>query len=293
MNNIKEEIERIELPLELSHRAALGVKQAKQETRNKKQPKWMLAAVAASILIACAGVSMNSSLVTDAAETLISQFFGSRENLSQTYPDANQEKFDLLELSLSIAEDTLTEKEFHTYSQQMKELVGIKSELKNENRGPNEKEEKRLHQLKSSMYTYENKFALTEARQLASFPVTKPSYTPKDYKQTDQSFAILQEGEEPIVKLSYRKGDSEITIQQLSTNQMADIESQAAGLFKQTTTYSLNGKKFDYASQKGDMDGMRLTVPNKDYKIVLTTTNLTKKEMEKVLLSMVENTDID
>ncbi|PAF33968.1 hypothetical protein CHH69_18385, partial [Terribacillus saccharophilus] len=137
--------------------------QAKMEKKKKKEPKWVLV-VAASILIAGAGLSFKSSQVADAAETLISQLFVSRESLLQTYPDDNPEKLDLTEQSLSIAQETLSKKEFADYTDLMKELVEIKSELEKENRDPSQEETNRLKQIKISMNSYESKFALIEAQ---------------------------------------------------------------------------------------------------------------------------------
>ncbi|PAF20656.1 hypothetical protein CHH49_14050 [Terribacillus saccharophilus] len=286
MNKIRKELEKIEIPQELSNRVTLGITQAKSEEKKKKKPKWIIL-VAASILIAGAGLSFNGSQVTNAAETLLSQLFGSRENLSQTYPDEDPVKFDLMEQSLSLAQENLTDKEFADYTQLMKELVEIKHLLEKEKRDPSGEESLRLKQIKLSMSTYESKFALLEAQQLASFTVTKPTYLPEGYVQSDESFAIFNKGEDPVVSLNYRNKDSVFETQQLNINQTADIELQETGLFLQPKTYSLYGHEFEFISNE-DVSGMRVTVPGNGYKIILTTYDLSKEEMEKVLLSMIE-----
>ncbi|MGJ7922882.1 hypothetical protein [Neobacillus sp. LXY-4] len=45
----------------------------------------------------------------------------------------------------------------------------------------------------------------------------------------------------------------------------------------------------DYLSPKEEWGVMRVTVLEKGYKIILTADNLSKEEMEKVLLSMIES----
>jgi hypothetical protein len=287
MNNLRKELEKIEIPQELNNRVTLGITLAKSEGKKKKKPIWIILA-AASILIAGAGLSFNGSQVTNAAETLLSQLFGSRENLSQTYPDEDPVKFDLMEQSLSIAQENLTEKEFADYTQLMKDLVEIKQVLEKEKRDPSGEESLKLKQIKLSMSTYESKLALLEAQQLASFTVTKPSYLPEGYVQSDESFAIFNKGEDPVVSLSYINEDSVFDTQQLNINQTADIELQETGFFVQPETYSLYRHEFEFISNE-DMSGMRVTVPDKGYKIILTTNDLSKEEMEKVLLSMIKN----
>lgn len=289
MNNIKRELEKIEIPTELNNRAALGVKQAKMEKKRKKRyPKWMLASVA-SVMIISAGYTFGGSYIVDAAETLINQLFGSRENLMQAYPDESQGEFDYFERHLEIAKENLTEEEFTNYSQLFKEQTEIFSRVQKDNREyPNDEEEKRLDQVQESMETYENKFALIEAQRLASYTITKPTYITEGYKQVDENFIIYNEGEEPVVSLNYSDGETFFSTKQMNINQKIDIEMQETGFFEKTESYSLNGFEFDYFYSKEERVGMRVTVPEKGYKIVLIANVLSKEEMQKVLLSMVE-----
>lgn len=291
MNNIKQALEKVEIPKELSSRVALGVKQAKMEKRKRQNPKLMLASVAAVIIIGTA-LSFGGSHLADAAESIISQLFGSKENLMKTYPDDEPEKFDLIDQSLVVAQETLTEEEFNEYTKLMKELVALKSKLQEENREPSGKEARRSNQIGELMRPYENKFMPIFSQQLASFKFTnKPTYLPEGYKLDFESYGIVNKGEEPVVSFDYRKGESWFNTQQLRINQLTDIEKSEAGLFEKTESYTLNGFQFDYVSQEQSkwLGGLRITVPEKGYKIVLITTDkLSKEEMEKVLLSMIE-----
>lgn len=290
MNNIKQALEKIEIPKELNIRVALGVKQAKMEKRKRQNPKWILASVAAVMIIGT-GLSFGGSHLANAAESIISQLFGSKENLMKTYPDDEPEKFDLIDQSLVVAQETLTEEEFNEYTKLMKELVALKSKLQKENREPSEKEARKSHQLGELMKPYENKFMPIFSQQLASFPLTKkPAFLPEGYKLDFESYGIANKGEEPVVSFDYRNGESWFNTQQLKINQLTDLEKPEAGLFEKTESYSLNGYKFDYVSKEQSqwLGGLRITVPEKGYKIVLITDKLSKEEMEKVLLSMIE-----
>ncbi|MBO0962824.1 DUF4367 domain-containing protein [Neobacillus sp. MM2021_6] len=290
MNNIKQALEKIEIPKDLNSRVTLGVKQAKMERQKRRNPKWMLASVAAVMIIGT-GLSLGGSHIADAAESIISQLFGSKENLMKTYPDDEPEKFDLIDQSLVVAQENLTEEEFNEYTKLMKELVALKSKLQKENREPSEKEANRSHEIKEIMRPYENKFMPIFSQQLASFTLTKkPAYLPQGYELDFESYGIANKGEEPVVSFDYRKGESWFNTQQLKINQLTDLERPGAGLFKKTESYSLNGFQFDYVSKEQSqwLGGLRIKVPEKGYKIVLITDKLSKEEMEKVLLSMIE-----
>lgn len=231
MNNIKQSLEKIEIPKELNSRVSLGVKQAKLEKRKRRNPKWMLASVAAVMIIGT-GLAFGGSQLADAAESIISQLFGSKKNLVETYPDDEPEKFDLIEQSLAIAQETLTEEEFSDYTKLMKELVELKSKLQKENREPSEKKAKRSDQIGELMKPYENKFMPIFAQQLASFPITKkPNYIPEGYKLVFESYGIANKGEEPVASLNYSKGESIFFIEQLRINQLADLEKPESVFF--------------------------------------------------------------
>ena len=74
----------------------------------------------------------------------------------------------------------------------------------------------------------------------------------------------------------------------MNINQKVDIEMQETGFFVKNDSYSLNGFQFDFVSSKEEKVGIRVTVPEKGYKIVLIADVLSKEEMEKVLMSMIE-----
>jgi hypothetical protein len=262
----------------------------KEDKRKQKYPKWMIAS-AASIMIMGTVFTLGGTYIADAAETLINQIFGSRDHLMQAYPEESKEEIDIFEQSLAIAKENLTIAEFNQYSQLLKEQTAIFRKVQKENREyPNDKEEKRLDQIQADMRTYEMKFIPLQAQQLASFPFIKPTYTPAGYKQVYENYHIQNESEEPVVTLDFGNGESEYSTQQVNINQNVDIELEETDFFGKPETYSLHGFQFDYVSSKEDWpwDGLRVTVPEKGYKVIITSDELSKEEMEKVLLSMIE-----
>lgn len=245
--------------------------------KRKKAPIRRNIAVASVMIIGTAFTF--GTYIADAAETLINQLFGSRENLTQAYPDVNKEEFDIFEQGLAIAQENLTEEEFNHYSQLLKEQTEIFSRVQKENREyPNDEEEKRLDQIEAAMQTYKSKFLTIQAEQLASFPFTKPTYIPEGYKQVDERYPMRNGSEEPVVLLNFSNGESEFSTQQLNVNQKADLELKESGFFEKTESYSLHGVQFDYVSSKEKWiwDGMRVTVPEKGYKIIIIADGLSK-----------------
>ncbi|WP_312098239.1 DUF4367 domain-containing protein [Niallia sp.] len=259
-----------------------------REEKQRNFPKWVLASVA-SIMIIGVSLAFGGSHIADAAQSLISQLFGSKENLMQTYPEESQGEIDFFERHMQIAKENLTNEEFKKYSQLYIEQAETWKKINKENRQPDSKEAKRLHEIKELQSTYEKEFALKEAQSFASFPIIKPTYIPDGYEQVDESFAIQKEGEESVVSLDYSDGKSEFSTIQLKINQSVDLEWEEGGFFDQAKPYSLHGFQVDYAppSEEWPWVGMRITVPNKGYRIILTADTMSKEEMEKVLLSMI------
>lgn len=288
MNNIKQELEKIEIPQELNHRVNLGVKQAKIEKKRKKRsPKWTLALIASFIIIIGTGFAYGGPNIADAAQSLIMKLFGSNENIMQAYPDENQEEISYFERHLKIAKNNLSEQEFNDYSQLIKEQTKIWSQVRRENREPNSEEAKRLHEIKEAQLSYTDKFKFTEAQQYASYPIIKPAYIPDDYKQVGNDFPIYNKGEEPVTSFDYSNGENVFWTEQININQTTDLESSFN--FVQTDTYTLNGFNFVYGkSKKMNKNAIKVTVPEKRYKIIIAADTLSKKEMEKILLAMIE-----
>ncbi|QST00859.1 hypothetical protein IMZ31_04610 [Pontibacillus sp. ALD_SL1] len=288
MNDIKEEFEKIEIPDELNSRVASGVQQAKREKKGKKKyPNWVVGAVA-SVIIVGIGSSMGGSYIVDAAESLLNQLFGSKEKVMEAFPEESPEEISFMEQHLEFAEENLTEEEFTNLSDLYKEQAEIWRGVRAENRSPNEEEAARLHEIKGLQFSYENQFALKEAQHLSSYTVTQPTYVPKGYIQTKESFFIKEEGDEPVVTFDYSEGRFGYTTYQQEINQTDDFE-YIWGNLGNTNSYSLKGYEFTFKySEENKETGLRVKVPGQGYKITLLADRLSKEEAEKVVLSMIE-----
>ncbi|RDI41081.1 DUF4367 domain-containing protein [Falsibacillus pallidus] len=280
----KETFDKLELNSEIIH------KPFRTEKRKRRYSSWILA-VAASVLIIGISVAYNGTHIVDAAQSFISQLFGSRENLKQAYPDESKEELDFYEQTLQIAKENLTEKEFNQYSELIKEQTKIHSKVQKEKRKyPNEEEEKRLKQIQKLLQAYEHKIIPIQAQQLASFPFTNPSYLPKGYQLVDKNYISQKPEDEPVVSSNYSDGKSFFWTKQMNLKQKDDLETPQK--IENTESYSLNGYQFKFVTfddESFNMKvGLRVTVPQKGYKIVMLAEELPKQEMEKVLISMIE-----
>ncbi|KAA9022885.1 hypothetical protein [Niallia endozanthoxylica] len=297
MNNIKQELEKIEIPKELNYRVALGIKQANMEEKRKKRysKKWILGSVA-SMMIIGTGFAFAGSHIVDATSSLINQLFGSKEELIQSLPDEPKESLNSFEQHLAFAEQYLSEEEFATYSQLIKEQIKIVSNIQTENRKPNIEEEQRLEELSAAIEIYDAKLntftthTIDEAQQMIDYPITKPTFIPEGYKQVSEEIHTDEShvGKDPIVELKYSKGEFGfwITQQKIDKNQKDELEKRN---FEHTESYSLKEFEFEYVySEDTNVTGMRVFVREKGYKMTMIADILTKEEMEEILLSMVE-----
>ncbi|MEK4669343.1 hypothetical protein [Niallia sp. FSL R7-0271] len=266
-------------------------KQKKLEVkRKKKYPMWMMA-VAASIIIIGTAINFGGTYIADAAETLINQLFGSKEQFEEAYPNESSEEIDIFEQTLAIAKENLTEEEFNQYTQLLKEQTEIFTKVEKEDREyPNEEEEKKLDKIQASMRTYENKIIPIQAKQLASFDFIHPTFIPEGYKQVGENYDLDNLKEEPVFSIEYSNGKSDFWIQQIKIGQKVDMESKEACFFEKSESYSLNGYHFDYVPSKVDwpLNGMRVSFPEEGYKVIVLAHDLSKEELEKVSLSMIE-----
>ncbi|KGP90792.1 hypothetical protein N780_03080 [Pontibacillus chungwhensis BH030062] len=288
MNNIKEEFEKIEIPDELNSRVASGVKQAKREKKKKKgYPNWVMGAVA-SVMIVGISSTLGGSYIVDATESLLNQIFGAKEKVTEAYPEESSEEISFMEQHIEFAKENLTEEEFTHLSDLYKEQAEIWRGVRAESREPDDQEAARLHEIKGLQFSYENQFALKEAQHLSSYTVTQPTYVPEGYSQTKENFFIKNKGDEPVVTFEYSNGDFGYTTFQQEINQTDDFE-YIWNRFENTESYSLNGYEFTFKySEEKKEKGIRVKAPEKGYKITLLADRLSKREAEKIVLSMLE-----
>lgn len=255
--------------------------------KKKRIPKWVIT-TAASVIIIATAIAFSGTYITYAADTLFNKVFGSKEDFSQAYPDESKEEVDFVEQKLlPVAKEVLSEEEFNAYIKLFNEMTEINSTLQKENREENatKEEEKRLDEIYAAMETYQSKFEWVLIQRMVNFTFVKPTYIPEGYTLDEEAFDEPEFGEFDYI-LNYSNGGSSIHTEQANI----DVEIEETGFLEKAQSYSSNGYQFEYAPANEDWSYniMRVTVPEKEYKIIINADELSKDEMDKILLSMVE-----
>ncbi|WP_077301493.1 hypothetical protein [Virgibacillus pantothenticus] len=293
-NDIKRELEEIEIPKELHARAKLGIRQVKHK-RRKRYPKWLIG-VAASLMILGATFTIGNSYIADADGTLIGKIFGSGEQLQKNHPNV-KEYVPRMERHLELAKKVLSKEEFEDYSQLTKEDVEIDTEIVAENRRfPNKEEMKKLDRIQSKIEGYEERIrkltthTLEEAQKMVNYPINRPAFIPKGYELEEETATTGEEhiGEDPVVEIQYRESEGEFGFYTI-IGKIGKTEKNWTKHFDKIDSYQLNGYDFDYGSYvDSNIHEMRVTIPEQGYEIIMSADLLSKEVMEKVLLSMIE-----
>ncbi|WP_214733122.1 hypothetical protein [Bacillus sp. ISL-46] len=156
--------------------------------------------------------------------------------------------------------------------------------LKSDDYLNNNEKIRRLDEISSELKNYEQKVLAKSVE----FPILKPAYIPEgySYKETTIRPKTGFFRKDPSVKLEYQKGESGLSITQEKIGQKDLLSGWD---FQYTDSYTLKGFELDFKhSDDTNIQGMRLIVPEKGIKISILADLLTKEEMEKILLSMVE-----
>lgn len=299
-NEIKREMEKIEIPKELDSRVELGIKQVKQEGKKKNRaPKWIIGA-AASVIIIGGTYSIGGSYIADAADTLLGKAFGSEEKIQEvvgSFPEEEAKAYlRQLEQHLELAKEHLSPEEFAEYSKLIKESTEL---VMKQAKNPQTDYENEMDKLSKEIEQY-GIHALTahtveEAQALASYPINRPTFIPDGYELVEER-AHTEEahvGEDPEVILQYHQKQGEFnfytTTQKIDKSKEDALELQG---YDHIDSYQLKGYTFEHAygynDGHGNVQSMRVTIPEEGYEIIIDAAILSKEEMEKVLLSMVE-----
>jgi hypothetical protein len=245
-----------------------------------RKNRLILAAVLTLMIIPTLGFTVGGSQFTKAAESLITQMFGSTD-IKIIFPNASVNEINMLEEHLQVAKQILSDKEFSTYSKLIKENREIHKS--DDYLNDNEKI-MRVDEISSEIKKYEQKILANSV----DFPILKPAYIPEGYnfKETTIRPKTGFFRKDPSVEMEYQKGESGFSTTQEKIGQKDWLEQWD---FQYTDSYTLKGYKLDfYFSDDTNIQGMKIALPEKEINIFIIADLLPKEEMEKILLSMVE-----
>ncbi|MFJ8258493.1 DUF3600 domain-containing protein [Peribacillus asahii] len=121
-NNLKQELAKIEIPMELHEKSKMGVKKAKLEMESKikrRVRKRLVSAILAAILIIPTGAFAYQSILADG-------LYGSFENLKKHIATATIDGYMILNAKLSKAKGELGEKEYKKFKESLHIITDAK-----------------------------------------------------------------------------------------------------------------------------------------------------------------------
>ncbi|MBS4210453.1 DUF4367 domain-containing protein [Bacillus sp. FJAT-50079] len=299
-NEIKREMEKIEIPKELDTRVEMGIKRVKLDgQKNKKYPRWIIGA-AASIMIMGATFPIYGSYIADATDTLIGKIFGSdkQEQILEVFPEEEAHAyFKQMERHLELAKEHLSAEEFEDYSQLMKDMTEISMERASNPNADWEELDNRSNEIQKEIDKYGigalTIHTLEEAQAMVNYPIKRPAYIPDGYVLVEERAQTSEEhvGEDPVVVLQYQEEQGEFNFY-TTTEKIDKSKEDELKSYDHIDSYELDGYAFEHAygykNGLGNVQGMKVIVPEEGYEIIMHAAMLSKEEMEKVLLSMVE-----
>jgi hypothetical protein len=311
-NHIKSEIEKIEIPINLHERSMLGVTMAKREmdqVRFSKKKFKKVTMVAAAVMIIGASLTFGGgTYLVNAGQTLISQIFGTKEEIKKLDPIATEVDLQRAESKLVQAKEILSAEDFEKYSVLLNEMGILVQKITFLEDGVKvqslelltKDEQQRLEEIQAEIAGYEQKISastdltMEEAKKVAAYPIEYPSYVPEGYdlKFTEAVTVGLGTPDQPIIRMDYAKGEFAFRLI-YSPFIHEDDDEITRRSFQHKEEYVKNEYRLEYVySDDTNVSGMRVTIPGNDsviaYKVLIIADTLSKEEMEKILLSIIK-----
>ncbi|MDA1799923.1 M56 family metallopeptidase [Bacillus cereus group sp. BY6-1LC] len=259
----------------------------------------------------------------DAFQNAVDMLYGTEENAKKEYhysARVYEEKTDYLYL----AEKALTKDEFQQYIKLSKKIINIQkkgaprvsdyeSTFFREERLSKADRDK-LYALYDQAKPFDDKvyeslnYTVKEAQQHVDFQIKKPTYTIEGYNLKDENVGyFIKRRPELIIELEYTNGKGNYTTYQSQVfGESKDPFHALFGVEENIEQYELEGNQIFYATDHSDsnLQGMKMIVPEKGensaYQIVIINhslenqgeavfdKNVNKKELEKIMLSMLK-----
>ncbi|GIN87169.1 hypothetical protein J6TS2_35550 [Heyndrickxia sporothermodurans] len=302
---------------ELKTKVLVSFKQYKTEPmkRRSTMKKRLIAGLVAAVILVPTGVFAGSSLVN--------KIIGTPEDAKEKYGMVEQEYRESNEM-LEVAKKLFTKEEFEKFTVLWKEYNQLNKKAivvdgKRTSRGTyrlSAEEKKRYKEVGNELDPYIEKiynkfeYKVDEAQKLVNFPIQHPNYVPKGYQLVEEvARAEVTTGKpEPIIYFTYKKKNADeheamafwtFTIKIFGNMEEKlfpyenNYDTFVGHSFDKLTNYTLDGNAFTLGeNSSGKIIGLKMVVPAKDgnsaYQAYVVNSALPKKELEKVLLSMVK-----
>ncbi|MGW5984028.1 M56 family metallopeptidase [Bacillus mycoides] len=240
-------------------------------------------------------------------QQIVEKMIGTKEQADAEF-FVSEGEYNTLLTELGVARNLFTKEEFerfidleteaYTLGKKIK-LVGSPEKLDSEEQKKYEKNSEEIGPFRQKIYSH---FHLTkkEAQEYLDFPIKKPSYEVKGYKLIgeDVQTAMTTEKMNPDIVSQYHNEDSTYVVHQSAVrNQGENPLNEGVESNEKITNYELEGTKISLTESpenntEENYKVMKMIVPakgkNSAYQVIILADNLSKEELEKIMLSFLK-----
>ncbi|HDR4874934.1 TPA: M56 family metallopeptidase [Bacillus cereus] len=233
-------------------------------------------------------------------QQIVEKMIGTKEQAEAEFI-VSEEEYNTLLTELGVARNLFTKEEFERFINLETEsqilykkvkLAGSPENLDPEEQKKYEKNDEEIGPFRQKIYS---SFKLTkkQAQEYLGFQIKIPTYIVKGYKFTGEDIQtpLAIKKMDPTIVYEYRNEDSVYMVYQSAVrDQGEDSLKGIVGTSEKITNYELVGKKITLSeSTKDKFKVMRMIVPakgkNNTYQVTILSDNLSKEELEKIMLS--------
>ncbi|KMP25977.1 beta-lactamase regulatory protein [Bacillus cereus] len=233
-------------------------------------------------------------------QQIVEKMIGTKEQAEAEF-FVSEGEYNTLLTEVGVAQNLFTKEEFkrfidleteaYTLGKKVK-LVGSPDKLDPEEQKKYEKNDEEIGPFRQKIYS---QFNLTkkEAQEYLDFQIKKPMYVVKGYKLSgeDVQTPLAIKKMNPTIVYEYRNEDSVYMVYQSAVrDQGEDSLKGVVGTSEKITNYELVGTKISLSENTKDkFKVMKMIVPakgkNNTYQVTILADNLSKEELEKIMLS--------
>ncbi|MES9753673.1 transcriptional regulator, partial [Bacillus wiedmannii] len=235
-------------------------------------------------------------------QQIVEKMIGTKEQAEAEF-FVSEGEYNTLLTEFGVARNLFTKEEFdrfitleteaHILGEKVR-LVGSPEKLDSEEQKKYEKNSEELGPFRQKIYSH---FRLTkkEAQEYLDFPIKTPTYVVTGYKLTgeDVQTPMTTEKMNPDIVSQYQNEDSSYLVHQSAVDDQG--ENKDAANNEKITHYELEGTKINLIESLDTEEKykvMKMIVPakgkNSAYQVIILADNLSKQELEKIMLSFLK-----
>ena len=233
-------------------------------------------------------------------QPIVEKMIGTKEQAEAEF-FVSEGEYNTLLTEVGVAQNLFTKEEFkrfidleteaYTLGKKVK-LVGSPDKLDPEEQKKYEKNDEEIGPFRQKIYSHFN-LTKKEAQEYLDFQIKKPTYVVKGYKLSgeDVQTPLAIKKMDSTIVYEYRNEDSLYMVYQSAVRDQGENSlNEVVGSSEKITNYELVGTKISLSENTKDkFKVMRMIVPakgkNSAYQVTILADNLSKEELEKIMVS--------